>query len=120
MAKKGQTFLTYSYETKMKAIEMRLQGMTNGKVAKELGIPDVKRIKVWMRKYRELGEFGLLDQRGKRQHYVDQERYVKKLELENDVLKKWLEITKQEVYLSSIGSLTNCGRDTPSRPSVKN
>jgi hypothetical protein len=42
--------------------------------------------------------------RGRRKQYVDQERYVKLLELENDVLKKWLEITKQEVYQSNFGS----------------
>ncbi len=39
-----------------------------------------------------------MDQRGRRQKYVDQERYVHKLERENDVLKKWLEILNLEVH----------------------
>ncbi|MGF6354650.1 hypothetical protein ABIE27_002560 [Paenibacillus sp. 4624] len=28
-----------------------------------------------MRKYRELGEFGLIDQRGRRTEYIDQEQF---------------------------------------------
>jgi len=103
MAKKGQKFESYSFELKKQAIELRLQGMTKQKVAAALGISDVGRLKVWMKRYRELGDFGLLDNRGRRKEYIDQERYVKRLELENDVLKKWLEITKQEVYRSSTG-----------------
>ncbi|WP_317968518.1 helix-turn-helix domain-containing protein [Paenibacillus sp. CCS19] len=83
---------------------MRLQGMTKEKVAETLEIVDVDRLKVWMRRYKQMGEFGLMDTRGKRKEYVDQDRYVKRLELENAVLKKWLAITKAEVYQRSIGS----------------
>lgn len=101
MAKKGQKFEFYSFELKKKAIEMRLQGMTKQRVAEELGIADIGRLKVWMRQYRQQGDFGLMDQRGRRKQYVDQDRYVKRLELENDVLKKWLEITRQEVFPSN-------------------
>jgi transposase len=104
MAKKGQEFQSYSFELKKQAIEMRLQGMTISKVAEELSIADIGRLSVWMRKYRELGEFGLMDNRGRPKQYIDQERYVKRLEMENDVLKKWLEIMKKEVYLSNIKS----------------
>ncbi|MGY5341766.1 hypothetical protein ACXFAU_04840 [Paenibacillus glucanolyticus] len=32
------------------------------------------RVKKWMRKYRELGEFGLLDGRGRRKQYMSQDR----------------------------------------------
>jgi transposase len=96
MARKGQKFKTYSFELKKKAIEMRLQGIPKAKVAKELGIHDVGRLKVWMRKYREQGEFGLMEHRGRRKEYKDLEREVKKLRLENDVLKKWLEILARE------------------------
>ncbi|WP_028551828.1 helix-turn-helix domain-containing protein, partial [Paenibacillus sp. UNC451MF] len=72
MAKKGQKLTTYSFEIRKKAIEMRLQGMTKAKVAEELGIADVGRLKVWMRRYKQMGEFGLLDTRGKRKGYVDE------------------------------------------------
>ncbi|MFC5652919.1 helix-turn-helix domain-containing protein [Paenibacillus solisilvae] len=105
MAKKGQKFVTYSFETKKKAVELRLQGMTKQKVAEELGIVDVDRLKVWMRRYRQMGDFGLTDNRGRRKQYTDENRYVKRLEMENAVLKKWLAITKVEVYQRSVGSL---------------
>ena len=54
----------------------------------KFGIADRHRLKVWMRKYKELGEFGLRDQRGRRKEYIDQDRYVQKLKRENDMLKK--------------------------------
>lgn len=75
---------------------MRLQGIPKSKVAEELGIQDVNLLKVWMRKFREKGDFGLMDQRGRRKEYKDLEREVKRLRLENDVLKKWLEILARE------------------------
>jgi transposase-like protein len=96
MAKKGQKFKTYSFELKKKAVEMRLQGIPKAKVAEELGIQDVGRLKVWMRKFREEEDFGLMERRGRRQEYKDQDRLVRRLKLENDVLKKWLEILARE------------------------
>jgi len=59
-------------------------------------------MKKWMRKYREKGEFGLLDQRGRLQEYIDQDRYVNQLKRENEMLKKCLEIKMREVRLKSI------------------
>src|SRR5690606_38523733 len=92
VARKGQKFKTYSFELKKKAVEMRLQGIPTAKIAEELGIQDVGRLKIWMRKYREQGDFGLMEHRGRRKEYKDLERGVKRLRPENDVLKKWLEI----------------------------
>lgn len=63
MAKKGQIFHYYSFETKKKAVAMRLEGMTKKEVASALNISDIGRLKVWMRKYREHGEEGLIDRR---------------------------------------------------------
>ncbi|MDG0790596.1 helix-turn-helix domain-containing protein [Cohnella ginsengisoli] len=108
MAKKGQKLLTYSFEMKKRAVEMRLQGMTKQQVADKLGIVDLDRLKVWLRRYKQMGEFGLMDGRGKRKQYSDEERYVKRLEMENAVLKKWLAITKAEVYQRNTGSSMNC------------
>lgn len=42
---------------------MRLEGMTKKEVASALQISDIGRLKVWMRKYREHGEEGLIDRR---------------------------------------------------------
>ncbi|ANS75446.1 hypothetical protein AWM70_13200 [Paenibacillus yonginensis] len=64
-AKKGQKFKLYSEETKKQAIQMKLQGKTHREIMKELNINDKGRLKVWMRKYKKLGEFSFLDQRGR-------------------------------------------------------
>lgn len=40
-------------------------------------------MKSWLRKYREQGEFGRMDQRGRRKEYMDQDRYVQNLKREN-------------------------------------
>lgn len=113
MARKGQRLQTYSFDTKKKAIEMRLQGMTKQKVAELLGITDVGRLKVWMRRYNQMGEFELTDTRGKRKEYATENSYVRRLEMENAVLKKWLAITKAEVYQKSVGSLKSSETISP-------
>ena len=119
MAKKGQKFVTYSFETKKKAIELRLQGMTKQKVAEVLGIEDLGRLKAWMSRYKQFGDFGLMDHRGKRKEYIDEGRYVRRLEMENAILKKWLVITKAEVYQRSIGSSMSSVKALMSQSSVK-
>lgn len=100
MAKKGQKFQSYSQEIKKKAIELKLSGKTYRQVTEQLGIRDKDRLKVWMRKYRQLGEYGLLDQRGRREEYRDEERENQKLKRENEMLKKCLEIWMREVRRS--------------------
>jgi hypothetical protein len=56
IAKKGQEFQTYSFELKN-----AFAGHDDLEGAEELNIADTGRLKVWMRIYRELGEFGLMD-----------------------------------------------------------
>ena len=119
MSIKGQKHVTYSIETKKKAVEMRLQGMTKRQIAEILGIVDVDSIKVWTRRYKQMGDYGFVDHRGKRKQYIDEDRYVRRLEMENAVLKKWLAITKAEVYQRSIGSSTSYVKALVSKSSVK-
>lgn len=97
MAKKGQKLKTYSQELKLRAIKMKLEGMTKRQISEELGIEDHDRVKIWMRKYKQLGEYGLLDNRGRREEYKDEDRHLQKLTRENEMLKKCLEIWLQEV-----------------------
>ena len=98
MAKKGQTFTYYPQELKVEAIKLHVEeGWTYRRIMEHLGIPDRHLLKVWMRKYKQLGEFGLMDQRGRREDYVDKDRYVQKLKRENTMLKKCLKIWIQEV-----------------------
>lgn len=106
MAIKGQKFKTYTDEIKREAIRLHVEERwTYRKITEHFKIQDQGRVKKWMKKYRELGEFGLLDQRGRRKEYIDQDRYVQKLKRENEMLKKCLEIWMQEVKRTNIASL---------------
>jgi transposase len=105
MAVKGQKFKSYTEEDKKEAIRLHIEEKwTYKQITEHLGIQDKNRVKKWMRKYRELGEFGLLDQRGRREQYLDQDRHVKQLKRENEALKKCLKIWKLEVLGASIAS----------------
>ncbi|WP_315372148.1 transposase [Paenibacillus xylanexedens] len=97
MAIKGRKYKMYSEKIKKEAIRLHtVEGWTYRKINEHLGIHDPGRMKRWMRKHREQGEFGLMDQRGRRNEYLDQERYVQKLKRENALLKKCLVIWKEE------------------------
>jgi transposase len=98
VAMKGQKFKTYSDETKREAIRLHVEEKWSyRKINEHFGIQDKDRMKVWMRKYRQQGVYGLLDQRGRRTEYIDKDRAYQQLKRENSILKKCLEIWKQEV-----------------------
>lgn len=98
MAKMGQKFKTYTHELKVEAIRLHVeQGWSYRKIMEHLGIPDRHLLKVWMRKYKQLGEYGLMDQRGRREEYIDRDRFIQKLKRENTMLKKCLKIWMREV-----------------------
>ncbi|MDQ1909247.1 helix-turn-helix domain-containing protein [Paenibacillus sp. GD4] len=106
MAIKGQKFKSYSDEMKKEAVRLHVEEKWSYRqITEHFGIQDKDRVKRWMRKFREAGEFGLLDQRGRREEYIDQDRHMKQLKRENEVLKKCLKIWKQEVCKESIASL---------------
>lgn len=105
MAIKGQKFKSYTEEEKKEAIRLHLEERwTYRQITEHLGIQDKDRVEKWMRKYRALGELGLLEQRGRREVYIDQDRHVKQLQREYELLKKCLQIWKQEVAKGSIAS----------------
>jgi transposase len=107
MAVKGQKFKKYSHETRVAAIRLHVEeGWTYRQITEHLGIADNGRMKVWMRKYRKLGEFGLLDRRGRQEEYIDEDRHIQSLKRENEVLKKCLEIWMREVCAKSTGPLS--------------
>lgn len=64
-----------TFRTEEKTIQMRLNGMMKKQVAEELGIQDLDRLKVSMRKYKTEGAFGLVDQRGEREKYLDRKTH---------------------------------------------
>ncbi|MFF2908046.1 transposase [Paenibacillus sp. NPDC057934] len=102
-AVKGQKFKEYSYETKVEAIRLHVvEGWTYRRIMEKFGITDRHRLKDWMKKYKEFGEFGLIDHRGRREEYVDQDRKAQRLKRENEMLKKCLEIWMQEMKRKGI------------------
>jgi transposase-like protein len=99
MAKKGQKFQHYPESVKREAIRLHLEEKwTYRKITEHLGIHDKDRVKKWMRKYREEGERVFEDRRGNPfRESTEEYRYIRRLEMENAVLKKWLAILNQEV-----------------------
>lgn len=98
MSLKEQKYNSYSEEVKKEAIRLHVEEKWSYRqITEHFGIHDKDRVRKWMRKYKRLGEFGLLDQRGRREKYIDENRFVKQLKRENEALKKCLEIWKQEV-----------------------
>lgn len=93
MAIKGQKLKKYSENIEIGAIRLHtVEGWTYRKIIEHLRIHDPGRMNRLMRKYREQGAFGLMDQRGRRKEYLDQDRYVHKLKLVNELLRKCLVI----------------------------
>jgi transposase len=99
MAIKGQKFQHYPESVKREAIRLHLEEKwTYREITRHLGIHDADRVKKWMRKYREEGERVFEDRRGNpHRKQTEEYRYVKRLEMENMVLKKWLAILSKEV-----------------------
>lgn len=99
MAKKGQTFKHYPESIKREAIRLRVEeNWSYRAITEQLGIYDADRVKKWMATYRKDGNRVFEDRRGApSRQKTEQSRYVKRLEMENAVLKKWLAILNQEV-----------------------
>ncbi|WP_182914477.1 helix-turn-helix domain-containing protein [Paenibacillus sp. 1011MAR3C5] len=106
MAFKGQKLKQYSHEVRVEAIRLHVEeGWTYRRINVHFGIIDKDRMKIWMRKYRKLGEFGLLDRRGRKEEYIDENLHIESLKRENDMLKKCWEIWMQEERVKSTGPL---------------
>lgn len=68
MAKKGQKFINYSVDFKLKAIKKYLEeDMSYAAIAKELGLYDHNFVSSWVKNYKELGLDWLNDRRGSSQ-----------------------------------------------------
>jgi len=86
--KKGQ--IHYPLDTKLEAIRLfEEEGLTQAEIVARLGIRDPKRVKVWLHQYRKEGKAGLMKPKGRpRKKEEDLEAEVKRLRMENDLLKK--------------------------------
>lgn len=97
-AKKGQKFKHYPESLKLEAIRLHVDlRWSYSKITDHLAVHDKDRVKVWMRKYRKEGAEAFEDKRGgPHRDETEQERELRRLYLEVDVLKKWLQILNQE------------------------
>ena len=97
-AKKGQKFKHYPESVKVEAVRLFMEeGWCYRKITEHLDINDRKRVSVWVRKYRAKGEDSFQDRRGDPyRSETEQERELRRLQLEVDVLKKWLQILNRE------------------------
>jgi transposase len=98
LAIKGQKFKHYPESLKREAMRLHVEERwSRKKVAVHLGI-DEDRVKKWARKLRRKGEELYIDRRGNPHRAETEEtRNIRRLEMEVDVLKKWLEILNKEV-----------------------
>lgn len=85
---------SYSFELKLNAVNRVQAGESVKIVAKQLDIVDPDYIYVWIKKYETYGEVGL--KRKKRNSLMDDKDKIKELEMENEILKKYLQILKRE------------------------
>ena len=103
----------YSREVKLKAVLLFIEeGKSQAEIIKVLGINNVRRVKQWLHEYRQDGEQAFLAKPGKGPvgrppKRENTEAYIARLEMENDLLKKFhAELRKLELARRNIGSFT--------------
>jgi len=90
----------YSPELKLDAVQRVLAGESVRIVAKQLEVTDPDYIYNWIKKYEIYGEVGL--KRKLRNHpELDKDYVIRELEMENEILKKYLQILHREGKKSS-------------------
>ncbi|UED67407.1 helix-turn-helix domain-containing protein [Brevibacillus sp. HD3.3A] len=96
--------MTYSLEFKTQVVEWFEQGATYKQIQETYGL-DLRMFRRWVRKYRDHGVQGLVDQRGKaggmsmgrpRKNPMASDERIRRLEAEVEFLKKLLEARKGE------------------------
>lgn len=96
------TRVSYPYEVKMKAIELRLAGVSTKQVLMELNIRNKTQVETWMRWYKN-GEIHRFEQPVGKQYTFDKgpeyENEQTKLEVENRYLKQQIEVLKKYAEL---------------------
>ena len=109
----------YALETKREAIRLHEEeGNSYEEIAKLLKIKHRQRVGKWVREYRKAGEtaFGqgpMPKKRGRPPKRESVEAYIARLEMENDLLKKYhAELRKLEHVKRNIGSSTTKTKDT--------
>jgi transposase len=101
----------YAVETKREAVRMyQEEGKSYKEITELLGIRDSDRVKKWLRDYRRKGEVAFHRdpasyKGGRPPKRENTEAYIARLEMENDLLKKFhAELRKLELAKRNIGS----------------
>jgi transposase-like protein len=104
----------YPKEVKLEAIHLFYEGgLTRREIEEKLGLSK-GRVKAWLRIYRREGEAGLQKpRRGRPPKRENTEAYIRRLEMENDLLKKLhAELRRERLAKRNIGSSTKIEKDT--------
>jgi len=109
----------YSVATKLEAVRLyQKEGKSYKEITEHLEIVDPGRVKQWLREYRRKGEAAFVrdpqSYKGGRPPKRDNvEAYIARLEMENDLLKKFhAELRKLELAKRNIGSSTTKRKST--------
>ena len=110
--KKGSR--NYSLDLKLEAIKLTEAGLTHAEVTERLGIRDPNRVKNWRWQYKREGILGLKKpHRGRPPKRENREVYIRRLEMENSLLKKFhAELRKGQLAKRNIGLSTNTEKNT--------
>lgn len=86
---------SYSFELKLDAVKRVIAGESVKIVASQLGVVDPDYIYIWIEKYETYGEVGL-KRKKRKQLQLDKDQIIQELEMENEILKKYLQILNKE------------------------
>ena len=65
MQRNNRKNMSYSFDIKLRAVKMYLEeGIGSTTIAKELKLSSNKRVLLWVKRYNEFGEYGLMERRG--------------------------------------------------------
>jgi transposase-like protein len=109
----------YPLAIKLEAVRMFLEdGKSHQEITQALGLRDRKRIQKWLSAYRQVGAQAFQEgksgkKRGRPPKRENTAAYIARLEMENDLLKKFhAELRKQELAKRNIGSSTTKEKNT--------
>lgn len=86
----------YSPEIKLEAVKRVLAGESVKTVAKAYDVKDPDYIYIWIEKYETFGEAGL-KRKVKTHRGIDKDTIISELKMENELLKKFLQLQRREV-----------------------
>lgn len=95
MSTPKKTYKKYSPELKLEAVKRAMSGESVLIIAAEYDMPDPDYIYVWIDKYKVYGEVGL-NRKRRKQPQMDKDQLIQELEMENEILKKYLQILNEE------------------------